>query len=178
MKHTFYWHCTVIALLLCFFSCQKSYDEEEYKKNNQQEGTKNDSNDTEKDSSADNDKKDDNNHAQADTVSIKEFKSNTIGGQIWVKGYIVGAASGRPKTLELAPPFTVKTALLLADDPQESSINNVISVRLAAGKYRDALNLVDNPDNKGKCIAIYGIQKTYLNMPGIYNIDGIEYSIK
>ena len=90
MKHTFYWHCTVIALLLCFSSCQKSYDEEEYKKNNQQEETKNDSNDTEKDSSADNDKKDDNNHAQADTVSIKEFRSNTIGGQIWVKGYIVG----------------------------------------------------------------------------------------
>lgn len=109
-------------------------------------------------------------------VDVATFRNNTIGRQVWLKGYIVGAATGarNKKKYEFEPPFTLHTAILLADDPAETSTDNVVPIQLQQQKYRAMLNLEDNPDNKGRRIAIFGLQEEYLGMPGIKTIDAFE----
>lgn len=112
-----------------------------------------------------------------DVVDVATFRNTPIYTQVWVKGYIVGAATGknnRPK-YEFGPEFTLDTAILLADDPDEGNLDNVISVCLKKGKRRDLLNLKDHPENRGMRVAVFGIQETYLRIPGIKTIDGLEF---
>lgn len=110
-------------------------------------------------------------------VDVATFRSNDIGRQVWVKGYIVGAATGANNKIryQFEPAFTYPTAILMADDPAETDFNNVIAIQLHQQKYRAILNLKDNPGNKGRRIAIFGIQKTYLGIPGIKDIDALEF---
>lgn len=109
-------------------------------------------------------------------VDVATFRSNSIGRQVWLKGYIVGAATGaNNKTkYEFGPTFTLHTAILLADDPAETNPGKVIPIQLQQQKYRAMLNLKDNPGNKGRRVAVFGIQEKYLDMPGIRTIDALE----
>lgn len=112
-------------------------------------------------------------------VDVATFRNNDIGRQVWVKGYIVGAATGANNRVryELEPPFTYDTAILLADDPAETSVDRMISVRLVQGERRELLNLADHPENRGKRIAVFGLRETYLKMPGIQDIDAYKFPL-
>lgn len=113
-----------------------------------------------------------------DTVDVGTFRSHVIYGQIWVKGYIVGAATGAygKRRYEFGPDFNYDTAILIADDPgvvdEEETVP--ISLTTCSKAIRSKLNLVDNPGNKGVFIWVYGVQETYLGLPGIKHIDGLE----
>lgn len=115
-----------------------------------------------------------------DTVNVETFVANTIYGQVWVKGYIVGAATGAngKRRYEFGPDFNYDTAILIADSPGEDDKNNTVPICLTtcSSDLRAMLNLVEHPENKGKFIRVYGVRETYLNLPGIKHIDGYELS--
>ncbi|MBQ4633019.1 MAG: hypothetical protein IJB46_06685 [Prevotella sp.] len=107
-----------------------------------------------------------------DTITVGRFINNTINGQVFVYGYIVGACTKSISNAEFFPPFTYSQALLLADDSLEADPEKVMTVCLTTkAKARQALNLVDNPENYRKRIIIFGFQETYLKRPGIKKID-------
>ncbi len=116
-----------------------------------------------------------------DVVDVATFRSSYIGVQVWVKGYVVGAATGAYGTpvYQFEPPFKYSTAVLLADTPTVTDESEVISVCLTTKKaLREILNLVDNPSNLGEPIMVFGFQETYLRIPGIKTVDGYEFPLK
>lgn len=105
--------------------------------------------------------------------TVGQFINYELTGQRWVRGYIVGACTRKIENADFDPPFTYPQAILLADSPTERSRGNVISICLPSGsKYRKELNLVDNPKNYRRRVAIFGEQATYLGITGIKKPDG------
>ena len=115
-----------------------------------------------------------------DTVDVETFRTHAIYGQVWVKGYIVGAATGahNQRRYEFGPEFNFDTAILIADDPGEDDKNMTVPISLTScsDDLRAGLNLVAHPENKGKFIWIYGVQETYLGLQGIKHIDALKPS--
>ncbi|MBD5194468.1 MAG: hypothetical protein HDS84_01585 [Bacteroidales bacterium] len=80
----------------------------------------------------------------------------------WVKGYIVGVVNTEvgnvlnERCAQFEAPFNVNTNLLIAMNPDETNWENCATVQLPSGAVRSALNLSDNPDNKGKLVTIKG----------------------
>lgn len=91
----------------------------------------------------------------------------------YVKGYIVGVyvyADGT-STFEFGGTSSVKTNLLIADDAECSDNTKVATVKLAAGLYRDALNLVDHPENLKAEVLLHGVVEAYCGIGGVVSID-------
>ena len=93
-----------------------------------------------------------------------------------VKGYIVGTINGQVYTEGCVFSGTAesKTNLLLADNPDETDYNNCMPVQLPSGAVRDALNLVDHPENYGHQVALTGSIEKYFGVAGLKNVK--EYS--
>lgn len=165
-------HLIPISLFLILASCEKPVydpeeDNEEKKENpaNRDNGGWTDSNGSSE-------------WFVGDTISVADFKANAYSGAVWVKGYIVGCGSttGGYK-FTFSSPFDSNTSILIADDKNESEKKNIIPVQLKKGsEMRNELNLVDNPQNAGKQIAVYGFQTSYMKMKGIK--DAISYEFK
>ncbi|MGP1590457.1 MAG: DUF6359 domain-containing protein [Prevotella sp.] len=103
-----------------------------------------------------------------DYVSISDFLKKDYLYQIWVQGYIVGSCSGNIKNATLEAPFNGQSAILLADSFNEKDIKKMIAIELKSrSRARKELNLVDNPNNFGRKIKVFGYQEEYLNIPGI-----------
>lgn len=103
-------------------------------------------------------------------VTVHDFLTQHYYNLTWVEGYIVGACSGAIKNAEWKQPFTLASAILLADDPKENNPQKVISIQLKSRtSVRKELNLVDNPQNQGRKIVICGYQQFYLGVIGIKN---------
>lgn len=83
---------------------------------------------------------------------------------VYVKGYIIGGVSTGPKLTDGS-----QTNLMLADSMDETNIDKMIPVELPKGAIRDALNLIDNPNNWGKLVAIQGNLETYFKVSGLKN---------
>lgn len=82
---------------------------------------------------------------------------------VWVYGYIVGCAS----------PFlgtTSETNLAIAGRTSATGKDECLSVELAKGALRDALNIVSHPSNIGRKVFLKGNITTYYSMPGIKKI--------
>ena len=86
-----------------------------------------------------------------------------------VKGYIVGTINGQVYTEGCVFSGTAesKTNLLLADNPDETDYNNCMPVQLPSGAVRDALNLVDHPENYGHQVALTGSIEKYFGVAGL-----------
>lgn len=116
-----------------------------------------------------------------DYVDVETFVNNEISVQVWVSGYIVGAATGAHNSIryDYEPPFAYDTALLLSDSPQPADGDAVISVCLTScsKSIREKLNLVNHPENKGRRIEIFGFRETYLKLPGVKHIDGYNFPV-
>ena len=64
-----------------------------------------------------------------------------------VAGYIVGTAYKNIKNADFEAPFEYSTALLLADDRNETSLDRVITIELKSGsKMRNELDLTVHPE--------------------------------
>ena len=86
---------------------------------------------------------------------------------VWVQGYIVGVASSNKK-ISLEGPFTKNTNLVLGESDTTTVRDHCLSVELKAGAIRDALNLVDNPDQLGRKVYIKGdLVDAYYGIPGL-----------
>ena len=112
--------------------------------------------------------------------SVASAKSAFVdGSQIsaWVEGYIVGSVDGM--TLSTNAVFgtatSIKTNLLISDNPNTTNVNECIPVQLPSGAVRDALNLVDNPTNLGKKVKMNGSIEKYFGAPGFKSVKEFEF---
>ena len=99
----------------------------------------------------------------------------------WVHGYIVGAVkSGLSSVtsnadINWSAPFDLATNVVIADDVTCREISQCIIVNLPAGKpLRTQVNLMDNPDNLGKHLAVNGKLRKYFNQAGLRDSNGTE----
>lgn len=91
---------------------------------------------------------------------------------VWVCGYVVGGDLSSSKNgISFAPPFESQTNLAIAARSSASDKSSCMSVQLASGTLRKALNLVDNPSLLGTKIFLKGdIVASYYGIPGLQNI--------
>lgn len=99
----------------------------------------------------------------------------------WVHGYIVGAVkSGLSSVTSNADinwnaPFDLATNVVIADDVTCHEISQCIIVNLPAGKpLRTQVNLMDNPTNLGKHLAVLGKLRPYFGQSGLRDSSGTE----
>ena len=99
----------------------------------------------------------------------------------WVHGYIVGAVkSGLSSVsgnndINWSAPFDLATNVVIADDASCREISQCIIVNLPAGKpLRTQVNLMDNPDNLGKHLAVNGKLRKYFGQAGLRDSGGTE----
>lgn len=115
-------------------------------------------------------------------VDVTTFKTHAIYTQVWVEGYIVGAATGAKNRIryEFGPEFSFDTAILLSDNVDAASVDEAISVCLTScsKNLRARLNLVDHPENKGMRIAVFGFQEKYLKIMGVKHIDAYKFPLE
>lgn len=116
---------------------------------------------------------------EANPFSVAQVKAGASGTDKWVSGYIVGWVDGM--SLKDGAKFTVPAAsssnILMAASATEKDYNNCVPVQLPIGDLRGAINLMDNPTNLGKKLAIKGNLVAYFGVPGIkegtaYILDG------
>lgn len=113
-----------------------------------------------------------------DTVNVATFKSRDFDEAVWVKGYIVGCATttGGYK-YSFTQPFESMTSILIADSKKEDNKKNVVAIQLKSGSdIRADLNLVENPENYRRAVAVYGYKTTYLRIDGMKEI--LDYELK
>ena len=99
----------------------------------------------------------------------------------WVHGYIVGSVkyglssvSGN-NDINWSEPFDSSTNVVIADDASCNDIGQCVIVNLPAGKpLRTQVNLLDNPDNLGKHLAVKGKLRTYFGQAGLRDSGGTE----
>lgn len=99
----------------------------------------------------------------------------------WVRGYIVGVVkSGLTSVssnadINWTAPFDLATNVLIADDASCTEISQCVIVNLPSGKpLRTQVNLMDNPDNLGKLLAVNGKLRTYFGQAGLRDSGGTE----
>ena len=103
-------------------------------------------------------------------LSVSEARSRAGEKGVWVYGYIVGGDLSASKASFTAP-FSSRTNILLAARAGTTDKGVCLSVQLQKGAIRDALNLVDHPDNLGRAVRLQGdLVKAYYGIPGLQNL--------
>ena len=99
----------------------------------------------------------------------------------WVHGYIVGAVKEGNNSvssndqINWSAPFDLATNVVIADDVNCREISQCIIVNLPAGKpLRIQVNLMDNPGNLGKHLAVNGKLRKYFGQAGLRDSGGTE----
>jgi len=100
-----------------------------------------------------------------DVINMNINDASTKG---WVAGYILGSAVTGPKVGTTA----ANTSLALADDMEGT---NIIAVQLPANEVREALNVVDHPENIGLRVKIYGSLQSYFGGAGVKSTSDYEF---
>ena len=113
-----------------------------------------------------------------DVLTVEKLMSMTVPDKeqgtdkYWIEAYIVGSYNfnADPK-FQIGTEQAVNSSLLLADDPENTDTYKVASVKLSVGIFRDALNLLDNPENYKKKVKLYGVVEKYCGINGVVNIE-------
>lgn len=109
-------------------------------------------------------------------LSVSEARERIGGKDLWVCGYVIGGDLTSSKFSTEAP-FKSNTNLVIASRTSTQDREFCMSVQLAKGDIRDALNLVDHPDNLGRKVWLKGnIVEKYYGLPGLQDIS--EYDIR
>ena len=105
-----------------------------------------------------------------DAISVSVARGKTGSKDVWVKGYIVGGDLTSTKC-SFEGPFSSRANLVLADRADCRDRDQCMSVQLASGDIRNALNLVDNPSMLGRQVMLRGdIVEAYYRLPGLQNL--------
>ena len=119
-----------------------------------------------------------------DPWTVAEAQQNQ-GKTGYVKGVIVGyyCFGADNQWIAGADTCTQRTNILIQDEAGELVYDMYMPVQLPTGDVRNALNLVDNKDNIGKTVIVYGDLTSYCGLDGIKNVsyavlDGTEYGQK
>lgn len=96
----------------------------------------------------------------------------------WVTGYIVGWIDSGNKwgtDNRYSVPATVATNLILAGSSSENDPEYCIAIQLPSGAVRNALNLVDHPENLGHQVTLCGSHEKYFGTNGIKSVTKYEW---
>ena len=108
-------------------------------------------------------------------LKVDELKDHLGESTVWVEGYIVGVATGTSK-FSFTPPFEKNTNILLGLRSNTSQKEWCISAELRSGAIRDELNLVDNPNLKGRKVTIKGSPaSSYFGIPGLKAVSEYQF---
>lgn len=103
-------------------------------------------------------------------LTVSQAQASIGTEEVWVCGYIVGGDL-TSSSASFAAPFKSRTNIVIGPKSSTASKASCLSVQLPTGKFRDALNLVDNSSLLGKKVYIKGdIVEAYYGIPGIKNI--------
>ena len=92
-----------------------------------------------------------------------------------VTGYIVGFVDGtKYENCTFGIPTEKKSNILIADDANETDKEKCIPIELPSGNIRNALNLVDNPNNYKKKVALTGSLEKYFYVAGLKGVTKYE----
>lgn len=109
-------------------------------------------------------------------MTVTQARGNAGANDVWVYGYIVGGDLSSSRC-SFTPPFSSRTNIVIAAKSSCSDKQACMSVQLSQGDIRDALNLVDHPDNLGRQIYLKGdIVSSYYGIPGLQSLS--EYKWK
>ena len=109
-------------------------------------------------------------------MSVPEAKQHIGDEDVWVYGYIVGGDLSSSKASFKAP-FSSRTNLVIAARAGTTDKSACLSVQLQKGEIRDALNLVDHPENLGCTVFLQGdLVEAYYGIPGLQNLT--DYKIQ
>lgn len=96
--------------------------------------------------------------------------SNAPKDDVWVSGYIVGGDQ-TSSSASFEAPFKSRTNVLLGPKSSTTDRDVCIAVQLPAGKVRDGLNLVDNPDVLGRKVCLRGdLVEAYFGLTGLKSV--------
>ena len=103
-----------------------------------------------------------------DAISVAEAPSHSGENGIWVYGYIVGGdLSSAGKTVKTEG-ISKTTHIALADRSSITAKESCLAVELPKGDVRDALNLVEHPQLKGKRVYVKGnVVSSYFGTTGL-----------
>ena len=113
-----------------------------------------------------------------DMLQLPSEKDKAEGQEmVWVKGFIVGALNSSGNAFDAE----AVSNLALAATADENEATKCTPIQLPTGNIRAALNVVDNPSNKGKEVMIQGYLLKYMGRSGLKNIadfilDGQQYT--
>ncbi len=105
------------------------------------------------------------------TIADVLLLDNAAEGPYWVKGIIVGSADGSLNKASFSTQGAVATNILVADDATTTDTKQLIPVQLATGKFRTALNIVDNNGNIGAEVLLHGKLQKYFSVAGMKELD-------
>lgn len=94
--------------------------------------------------------------------------SSVVEGQepVWLKGFIVGALNSAGTAFA----EDVASNIAIAETASETEGKNCVPVQLPTGTMRAGLNIVDNPENKGKDVIVCGYLLKYMSRAGLKNL--------
>ena len=95
--------------------------------------------------------------------------SSVVEGQepVWLKGFIVGTLNSAGSALLTED---VVSNIAIAETASETEAKNTVPVQLPTGTMRAGLNIVDNPENKGKDVIVCGYLLKYMSRAGLKNL--------
>lgn len=108
--------------------------------------------------------------SNGNALSVVQAREMAGTDDVWVYGYIVGGDLSS-SAASFKPPFSSRTNIVIATRSTVTDRTGCMSVQLQKGEIRDALNLVDNPENLGRTVFLKGdIVESYYGLPGIQNL--------
>jgi len=108
-------------------------------------------------------------------LSVTEARLSPGLKDVWVYGYIVGGDLTSSRC-SFEAPFSSKTNMVLAAKSSCREKESCLSIQLAAGDIREALNLVEHPENLGRLVRLKGdIVPAYYGIVGLQGLSEYEW---
>ena len=95
------------------------------------------------------------------------------GNKYWVKDFIVGVVNSNYEYV-FTSDTDVNTNLILSSNVDASNESECVPVQLPYGDVRTGLNLVDNPNNLGQEVLLYGTLEKYFRVAAVKNVTYAE----
>lgn len=110
------------------------------------------------------------NGSEENPYNVTQAKEKEAGDErVWVYGYILGSVKDANLVIDNSEATNIILGL------SEDSEGVIIPVQLPSGDIRKGLNVIDNPDNIGKKVAVYGKLTSYFKTQGIKSVNAYKF---
>lgn len=106
-------------------------------------------------------------------LNVCKLPEVTDGTEVYVAGYVVGfvPVPGSLKSMVFGTTDAEASNIVIADYPDETDPTRCAAVQLTKGtEAREALNLLDHPENLGVAVYVGGTKQKYFSAPGIKKV--------